>query len=279
MNPNIEYEKYIKDVFLQILKEEGIGNTKVQHDIRLKGKTATHQIDVYWEYMQFGEMIKVAVECKRYVRNVSIGVVRDFHSVLQDINCSKGIIVTTTGFQRGAIEYASKNNISLKVIRMPNEEELSNRLKKLSINVVLIKKTVTNVFLGLDKEWCLANVHGIDKDFSNVYSKINTEIVLVDRNGIKLANMLDLENQLPVNSSPARNEKYSYRYADAYLIYESNKLLKVSEIEFTYDVGHIEDNREFDLHSQIRAIIKDCIENKSTFLIDKNYPKTKGGHN
>ncbi|MCD4695152.1 MAG: restriction endonuclease, partial [Bacteroidales bacterium] len=131
MNPNIEYEKYIKTVFTQILKNEDIQNIFVDHDVKLKGKTGTHQIDVYWEYKQFGELIKVAVECKRYSKNVSIGVVRDFNSVLQDLNCSKGIIVTTTGFQKGAIEFASNNNISLKIIRKPVAEELKNTPKTL----------------------------------------------------------------------------------------------------------------------------------------------------
>lgn len=134
MNPNIEYEKYIKSVFTQILRDEDIKNVFVDHDVKLKGKTGTHQIDVYWEYEQFGELIKVAVECKRYSKNVSIGIVRDFNSVLQDLNCSKGIIVTTRGFQKGAIEFSSNNNISLKVIRKPESEELKNTPKTLSID-------------------------------------------------------------------------------------------------------------------------------------------------
>jgi hypothetical protein len=269
MNPNIEYEKYIKSVFTQILTEEDIQNVFVDHDVKLKGKTATHQIDVYWEYKQFDELIKVAVECKRYAKNVSIGVVRDFNSVLQDLNCSKGIIVTTTGFQKGAIEFASNNNISLKVIRKPESEELKTTPKTLSVNLDITPRKVTNVKINLDKEWCLNNITGMSDDFSNVFSKLNTEIILVDSNGQKIDDMLDLENKLPVNEAPSFNNTFKYDYKDAYMIYETNKLVKVSEVIFTYDVLSYKSNKKYDIHSQITAIIKDCINNNSKYLFKK----------
>ena len=269
MNPNIEYEKYIKSVFTQILRDEDIQNVFVDHDVKMKGKTGTHQIDVYWEYMQFGELIKVAVECKRYSKNVSIGVVRDFNSVLQDLNCSKGIIVTTTGFQKGAIEFASNNNISLKVIRKPESEELKNTPKTLSIDMTITPRKVTNLAINLDREWCLENITGMNEDFSDVFRKLNTEIVLVDINGQKIADMLDLENKLPVDEAPSLNNTFKYDYKDAYMIYETNKLVKVSEVIFTYDVLSYKSNRKFDIHSQITAIIKDCINNNSKYLFKK----------
>jgi hypothetical protein len=269
MNPNIEYEKYIKTVFTQILKNENIQNVFVDHDVKLKGKTATHQIDVYWEYKQFGELIKVAVECKRYSKNVSIGVVRDFNSVLQDLNCSKGIIVTTTGFQKGAIEFASNNNISLKITRKPVAKELKNTPKTLRIELNFIPRKVTNVAINLDKDWCLNNVSGMKDDFSDVFNKLNTEIVLVDCNGHKIADMLDLENQLPVNTAPSFNNVHKYDYKNAYLVYETKNLLKVSEVIFTYDILNVKSNKEFDIHSQITAIIKDCINNNSKYLFKK----------
>lgn len=41
----------------------------------------------------------------------------------------------------------------------------------------------------------------MNEDFSDVFRKKNTEIILVDINGQKIADMLDLEDKLPVDEA------------------------------------------------------------------------------
>ena len=64
-----------------------------------------HQIDVYWEYELAGVVHRVAIECKNYKNAISLGHVRNFHSVLRDKKNVSGIMVTTIGYQKGAKKY------------------------------------------------------------------------------------------------------------------------------------------------------------------------------
>ncbi|WP_430409275.1 restriction endonuclease [Kordia sp.] len=268
MNKNIEYEKYVMLIYNEILNNESINNVILQHDIKIKGKTGTHQIDVYWKYRQFGELIRVAIECKRYASNITIGHVRSFKSVIEDINCSKGIIVTTKGFQKGAIEYAKNNNISLKVIRKPNTEELLGIPENLNITINITPRKVKSISVDLDRDWCITNVDGIADDYSETIGRLNTSMVLIDKYGNKIANFLDLENQLPVKKAPSNDILYKFDYSDddIFMVDENQKLLKVISVTFIYDILNIERTESSSIHADIKAIVKDCINNKTTFI-------------
>ena len=79
MNPNIEYEKFTREVYQKLLDADVVKTTEVKHNVKLTGKSGQkHQIDVYWEYEIEGVRRKVAIECKNYNKAVSLGKVRDF---------------------------------------------------------------------------------------------------------------------------------------------------------------------------------------------------------
>jgi hypothetical protein len=46
------------------LAQDGVTNIDVQHDVELQGKSALHQIDVYWEFEQGGIRYRTIVQCK-----------------------------------------------------------------------------------------------------------------------------------------------------------------------------------------------------------------------
>ena len=59
------------------------------------------------------------VECKYWDSSVTREKVGYFKSILDDLKAHKGIIVTTKGFQKGAISYAQSQNIGL--IKITND--------------------------------------------------------------------------------------------------------------------------------------------------------------
>lgn len=159
MNHNTEYEKFAKEVYRGLSAVEGIKTTSLQHNIRLTGKSGCkHQIDVYWEYEIDGSSHRVAIECKNYGSSVSIGKVRDFYSVLSDLEDVAGIMVTKVGYQSGAKKFAAHNGINLKELRTPNESD--GFIGELEININMNKRS--RLFL-VDDDW--AKAHGLD--FSN----------------------------------------------------------------------------------------------------------------
>jgi Restriction endonuclease len=117
-----DYELLTQAVYQTILVKEGYRNIDVQHDVDLQGRSgATHQVDVYWHFKQAGLEHKVLVECKNYSTKISLGKIRDFHSVIQDLGPCQGIMVTKTGYQSGVRTYARSNAIGLKLLRAPAE--------------------------------------------------------------------------------------------------------------------------------------------------------------
>ena len=71
MNASTEYELFTREVYRQLSAYHNTCFTKVQHNIKLKGRSGCeHQIDVYWEYIKDGITHRVAIECKNYNKAV-----------------------------------------------------------------------------------------------------------------------------------------------------------------------------------------------------------------
>ena len=114
-NENTEYEKLAQEIYQAISYAEAVKNINVQHNVKLPGKSGcNHQIDVYWEFEMMGIKHCVAIECKNYSSEVSVGKVRDFFGVLHDVGNTKGIFVTKVGYQSGAEKFANHYGIVLK---------------------------------------------------------------------------------------------------------------------------------------------------------------------
>lgn len=153
MNPNTEYEKFTQEIYQGLINAEGIHTIDVKHNVKLLGKSGQeHQIDVFWEYEMAGIKQKVAIECKKYKGSVPIGKVRDFHSVLSDLNNVNGVMVTKVGYQSGTKQYAEHYGINLMELRTPNEEDGIIGEIRIQMNI----NARSRLFL-LDEDWVRAN--------------------------------------------------------------------------------------------------------------------------
>jgi restriction system protein len=92
---------------------KGLENFKIEHLAKISGYGGEYEFDAVADFSVFdGANITVLVECKRYNRPVEREVVLSLHSKLRDVGAHKGMIFSTAGFQRGAIEYASQHGIA-----------------------------------------------------------------------------------------------------------------------------------------------------------------------
>ncbi|MFY1710511.1 restriction endonuclease [Tritonibacter mobilis] len=86
----------------------------VQHLETLSGSAGEYVIDAVARFEIFGgSEIVVLVECKKLKRSVERDVVVILKGKMQETGSHKGIIFSTSGFQRGAIEYAAEHGIAL----------------------------------------------------------------------------------------------------------------------------------------------------------------------
>lgn len=107
-----DYEKFIQQVMTSL-----VGVT-VHHQRVYKGRVSQRniKIDVSFNYDIAGADLLFLVECKCYGHSVPVDDVEEFHSKIDDIGAHKGIMVTTVGFQEGAIKTARGRRIALALL-------------------------------------------------------------------------------------------------------------------------------------------------------------------
>lgn len=108
-----EFEKCCCDVLAGYAEAENIKDFKITHDKIIKVSDGKYQIDVYAEFTAMGAQFKVLCECKRYKYRVNREKVAVLHRKLESIGAHKGILISTSDFQSGAIEYGKAHGIAL----------------------------------------------------------------------------------------------------------------------------------------------------------------------
>ena len=110
MEPS-DFEKYS----LQILKEqtEGLKNVKIIHNKIIEAYDGNYQLDGYIEFEAMGVLYKTIVECKHYKYPISREIVQKVYDNLRAVGAQKGIVISTSNFQSGAINYARIHGIAL----------------------------------------------------------------------------------------------------------------------------------------------------------------------
>jgi restriction system protein len=79
-----------------------------------------YQIDIVITFDFLGADFKVLVECKRYNSAIKRETVQILRDKTQILGAHKGILVSASGFQKGAIDYARNHGIAL--VRIINGE-------------------------------------------------------------------------------------------------------------------------------------------------------------
>jgi len=117
-NPNIPVdltpEEYENQVVSWLRDASGeLESFTVEHSKKLQGSGGEYEFDAVAEFRILnGALIKILIECKRYKNPVKRDLVLTLWAKLQDIKAHKAMMFSTSGFQRGAIEFASKYNIA-----------------------------------------------------------------------------------------------------------------------------------------------------------------------
>jgi hypothetical protein len=74
------------------------------------------KVDVSFNYSVAGAELLFLVECKCYAHKVSVDDIEEFHSKIDDIGAHKGIMMTTVGYQSGAVKTARGRGIALALL-------------------------------------------------------------------------------------------------------------------------------------------------------------------
>jgi len=113
-NTGIPFELLTQQIFLNLVNQNLVRNIDVKHDVTLQGMTAKHQIDVYWKFEIGGISYATVIQAKDWNTPLNQGELFKFKCVLNDLpGQPKGIVVTRSGYQSGAEEFAKAHGILL----------------------------------------------------------------------------------------------------------------------------------------------------------------------
>ncbi|XJZ29171.1 restriction endonuclease [Bacillota bacterium Lsc_1132] len=107
----VEFEVYC----LELLKSTNVEleNCKIKHNQIIKTNDGSYQLDGLIEFNHFGVNYKTVVECKRYKSRIKRSQIQILHDTIQRVGANKGIFISTSSFQQGAMEYARTHGIAL----------------------------------------------------------------------------------------------------------------------------------------------------------------------
>lgn len=108
-----EFEKYSLEILKAYAQKEGLCDFSITHDKKIKAPDGTYQIDVYATFTALNCVFKVIAECKMHKNSIERKVVAELNDKLKSIGAHKGIVISTAGFQKGAVEYAKAHGIAL----------------------------------------------------------------------------------------------------------------------------------------------------------------------
>lgn len=132
----IKYEQLTKAVYQRILDRADGNNVLVQHNVELAGRSGVkHQIDVLWKFRLAGIEHTVIVECKNYCSAITLEKVRNIFAVAHDVGNCNPVMVTKVGYQSGAADFAKHYNISLKILRPPEDADWDGRVRVIHVRV------------------------------------------------------------------------------------------------------------------------------------------------
>ena len=108
-----EFEKYCKNILLGYAEEEKLPNFTITHDTKHRTHDGTYQIDLYATFTAMSVEFKVLCECKQYKNRVNREKVVILADKVKSLGAHKGILLSTSGFQYGAVQYAKEHGIAL----------------------------------------------------------------------------------------------------------------------------------------------------------------------
>ena len=108
-----EFEELVHYVYSNLLKMEE-RNAIISRNVIIKGNdNTTNEFDIYYEFKKVGILHRVAIECKNHNRPIERMHMHDFAGKIESVAPLLGVMISVSGFQKGAYEIAKKKGIIL----------------------------------------------------------------------------------------------------------------------------------------------------------------------
>lgn len=272
-NTGKAYEILTQRIFQKIVDQNLVKNIEVKHNIILKGKTAEHQIDVFWEYELKGRLYQTIIETKDWSSRVKLEQLRTLKGILVDLpGRPQGVFVTKTGYQSGASDYAKKNRIVLYELHEPEKTDFAGQIGSLGIEMELSGGyRFQNLNVKMDEEWVRNEISQIDYKGHYRFSLSGRydQMILYDEKDSEIGTLYDiLTSDIIENSS----QKIFKKFDNAFIHTPSEKIpkIKISEITCLVTAPRDISNFEIDLDDMVKFILKNVHKHDDITYVFEN---------
>lgn len=135
-----QFQEQIKEHFISI-------GADAETNVTIQGVRTKHDIDVYVKTKFLGEDLIWLVEAKNWKSNINKSQVLTLRSIVDDIGADRGFIISSSGFQSGAIEAAQNTNVKLKTF-----EEMKAETRGM-VEAEILKSYKKRLLLIEDRYW------------------------------------------------------------------------------------------------------------------------------
>lgn len=273
-NTGRDYESLVELVFKQLLEQDCVKNIKIEKNVVLKGKTTSHEIDVYWEFMAGNIKYSTIIQAKDWQQKVPQGEMLKLKAILEDLpGQPRGIFITKTGYQQGALDVAKANGIITYELREPTEKDWEGKTQKVILN---IKAYIPNTKIEVipDEKWLQEELQRLNLKPENlVVSGQDKEIFIKNENGSIWKSLYDIKNEESekFGMKEIHNQEVIIPMDAARYIDTGNKdfpKMKIKEIKVMVSIDLMEDTIEIDGTQMVGYILKNVFDN-SEITFDK----------
>lgn len=106
-----EFERWVEDLLRTVGPE--LENLRVTGHEVIAGSDGSYDFDVTVRCRWFGLDFLLLFEAKRHTHPIKRELVQALHSKMQSVHAQKGVMVSTSPFQRGAVKFALAHGIAL----------------------------------------------------------------------------------------------------------------------------------------------------------------------
>ena len=273
-NTGKSYESLTEAVFSELLKQDSVENIKIEKNKILTGKSTTHEIDVYWQFRVGDIVYETIIQAKDWNSKVPQGEILKLKAILEDLPSQpRGIFVTKTGFQAGAIKVAKANGILLYELREPTEKDWEGRLKTIIID---IHATIPDGKIEIvpDNIWLNKELlkRGLDKKEIRIMG-LENEIIIFNEDGKKWKNLYEIKSEeLDKIQAGEKNKEVTIDLNVPKYIKTNDEafpLIKLKEIKLILSKVTITQSMKLDGSTMVGYILKNILDGTEK-IFDKN---------
>ena len=181
MNNGKEYEILTSTILSHVIKNKI--NPKdtdlpiIKHNQKINNGKRERQCDLCWN-IPLGTGIEqtLIVECKDWKNKVPVSVIESFALFINEGNNLRGVYVTKTGYQKGALEVSENYKIQPLIIRESNVGEFFE-IKEIHIKLHSIEPNITNV--SIDAPNIVNELHANTGDYFIVNDNERIDVLTI----------------------------------------------------------------------------------------------------